>query len=208
VIAALLLLVQAGAGDTLHVRRVDSIPDAADSARIGPPAAVIRTGQGLASVWLFRLRDTVQLFAAIPDTTYYWGDDFVISLDVGGERGAAPGHDDFQWYFRRMLDSSVIYRGRNGRWEAPRADPDWRLGPERSGGGWTVTSGSSPTGWWVRLRLDREWLEGGEKGRPAIAFRIYDDAPAGWYAWPEARVGAQATSVERTPSAWVPLAPP
>ena len=206
-IALLLLLAQAAPGDTLHVRRVDSIPDAADSARIGPPAVVIRTGQGLASIWLLRLRDTVQIFAAIPDTTYYWGDDFVISLDLGGDRGAAPEHGDFQWYFRRMPDSSVVYRGRSGRWEPPRADPDWRLGATRSGAGWSMTTGSSGAGWWVRLRLDPGWLAGADGKRPAIAFRIYDDAPAGRYAWPEPRGGAQATSVERTPSAWVPLGP-
>jgi len=207
VIALLLLVAQTAVGDTLRVRRVDSIPDAADSARIGPPSLVIRTGQGLASIWLLRFRDTVQIFAAIPDTTYYWGDDFVISLDLGSDRGAGPEHDDFQWYFRRMVDSSVIYRGRNGRWEPPRADPDWRLGAERSGAGWTVAAGSSGTGWWVRLRLEPGWLDGAEGHRPAIAFRIYDDGPAGWFAWPEPRRGAQATSVERTPSAWVPLAP-
>lgn len=206
-IALLLLVAQTAVGDTLRVRRVDCIPDAADSARIGPPSVVIRTGQGLASIWLLQFRDTVQIFAAIPDTTYYWGDDFVISLDLGSDRGAAPGHDDFQWYLRRMADSSMIYRGRNGRWEPPRADPDWRLGPERSGAGWTVATGSSGTGWWVRLRLEPGWLGGADGHRPAIAFRIYDDAPAGWFAWPEPRLGAQATGVERTPSAWVPLAP-
>lgn len=206
-IALLLLVAQTAVGDTLPVRRVDSIPDPADSVRIGPPAVVIRTGQGLASIWLLQFRDTVQIFVAIPDTTYYWGDDFVISFDLGSDRGAAPEQDDFQWYFRRMPDSSLVYRGRNGRWEPPRADPDWRLGPERSGAGWTVATGSSGTGWWVRLRLEPGWLEGADGKRPAIAFRIYDDAPAGWFAWPEPRPGAQATSVERTPSAWVPLAP-
>ena len=202
---ALLLLVAQAAADTLQVRRVDSIPDAADSTRIGPPAVVMRTGQGLASIWLLQFRDTVQIFAAIPDTTYYWGDDLVISFDLGSTRGDAPDHDDFQWYFRRMPDSSVIYRGRNGKWEAPRADPDWRLGSERSGAGWSVATGSSSAGWWVRLRLDPGWLAGADGKRPAIAFRIYDDAPAGWFAWPEPRVGAQATGLERTPSAWVPL---
>jgi hypothetical protein len=150
----------------------------------------------------------VQLFAAIPDTTYYWGVDFVVSLALGGDRGPAPGHDEFQWYFRRMPDSSVIYRGRNGRWEPPRADPDWRLGQERAGAGWSMATGSSGVGWWIRLRLDPGWLAGVDGKRPAIAFRIYDDAPAGWFSWPGPRGGAPATSVERTPSAWVPLGPP
>jgi hypothetical protein len=205
VIAALMLAALVQGADTLHVPRVDTIPGGGDSVTVGRPSVIIRTGQGLASVWLARRRDTVELYAAIPDTTPDWSDDLVISLSVGSERGEAPGHDDFQWYFRRVLDSSVVYRGRNGRWEAPRGDPDWRLGAERAGGGWTVTSGTSGAGWWVRLRLEPGWLEGEGGAVPAIAFRIYDNAPQGWHPWPDPRAGTQPVSVERTPARWVPL---
>jgi hypothetical protein len=205
VIAALLLAALVQAGDTLRVPRVDTIPGAGDSVTIGRPSVILRTGQGLASVWLARRRDTVELYAAIPDSTVDWSDDFVVSLNLGAERGETPEHEDFQWYFRRVLDSSVVYRGRAGRWEAPRGDPDWRLGSERAGGGWTVSSGSSPAGWWVRLRLEPGWLDGQDGAMPAIAFRVYDNGPQGWYAWPEPQAGTQPTSVERTPARWVPL---
>jgi hypothetical protein len=74
-------------------------------------------------VWLLRARDTVFVMASIPDSTLYWDDDFIVSLDTQGDGGPAPGHDDFQLYFRRILDSSVVYRGRGGRWEPREAIP-------------------------------------------------------------------------------------
>jgi hypothetical protein len=200
----LTLAFQASPRDTVPVRRVESVPaDAgASAAALGEPALRIGTGQGAASIWLLRTRDSAFVVARIPDSTYYWGDDLVISLDVSGDRGAVPGHDDFQWYFRRALDSSVVYRGRGGRWEAPRGDPDWRLGPSREGGGWTVNSRSETAGWSLVLRLDAAWLEGEAGRRPGIAFRIYDDSPSGWFAWPARANGRQPASVERVPDLW------
>ena len=143
----LLLALQAAPDSVIPVRDVRAPPldTEAGIAALGEPSLRIPTGQGAASLWLLRTRDSVFIVARIPDSTYYWGDDLVISLDVSGDRGKVPGHDDFQWYFRRALDSSVVYRGRAGKWEAPRADPDWRLGAERDGGGWTV-SGQSDRG--------------------------------------------------------------
>ncbi len=204
-IATLLVTVLLQSPDTVHVPRIDSIPGVDDSVTVGRPTVVIRTGQGLASVWLARRRDTIELYVAVPDTTVDWSDEFVISLSTGGARREAPGHEEFQWYFRRVIDSSVVYRGRDGHWEAPLGDADWRLGSERAGGGWTVTSGSSPAGWWLRLRLEPGWLDGQDGTLPAIAFRVYDNGPQGWYAWPEARAGTQPVSVERTPARWVPV---
>jgi hypothetical protein len=200
----LTLAFQASPRDTVPVRRVESVPaDAgASAAALGEPALRIGTGQGAASIWLLRTRDSAFVVARIPDSTYYWGDDLVISLDVSGDRGAVPGHDDFQWYFRRALDSSVVYRGHGGRWEAPRGDPDWRLGPSREGGGWTVNSRSETAGWSLVLRLDAAWLEGEAGRRPGIAFRIYDDSPSGWFAWPARANGRQPASVERVPDLW------
>jgi hypothetical protein len=205
VILALVAAVLLQSVDTVRVPRIDSIPGVDDSVTVGRPTVFIRTGQGLASVWLARRRDTIELYAAIPDTTVDWSDDFVISLSTGGERRETPSHEEFQWYFRRMLDSSVVYRGRDGHWEAPLGDPDWRLGSDRAGGGWTVSSGSSPAGWWLRLRLEPGWLDGQDGTLAAIAFRVYDNGPQGWYPWPEARAGTQPVSVERTPARWVPV---
>ena len=134
-----------------------------------------------------------------------WGDDFVISLDTRGDAASNPQQDDFQWYFRRSIDSSVVYRGRDGRWEAPRADPDWRLGRARDGAGWAVESRGSGAGWTLLLRLDREWFVG-ENGRiPRMAFRVYDDRPAGWFSFPGPGHGEPGTVVEQAPSRWMPV---
>ena len=200
----LALLIQTAPRDTVPVRLVESVPAdvASNPAKLGEPSLRIRTGQGAASIWLVRTHDSAFVVARIPDSTYYWGDDLVISLDVSGDRGRVPGHDDFQWYFRRSLDSSVVYRGRAGRWEAPRGDPDWRLGASREGGGWMVDGLSEAAGWSLALRLDAAWLEGEEGRRPGIAFRIYDDSPSGWFAWPAPTGGRQPAGVERVPDLW------
>ena len=186
------------------VRLLQSPPpaEADDVARLGAPSVRLETRQGVDSIWLLRTADSAFVVARMSDASPYWGDDLVISLDVSGDGGAVPGHDDFQWYFRRAIDSSVIYRGRGSRWEAPRGDPDWRLGGSREGGGWTVGSSDGPLGWSVVLRLDGAWLAG-ESGRcPRIAFRAYDDSPGGWFAWPRPDAGIQPASIERSPDRW------
>jgi len=203
----LLALVHALSRDTLTL---PNLPDPGNGPAFAPagdqpPQVRLPTKQGTAFVWLQRANDTVVVTAVIPDSTPYWGDDFVLSLDTGGDAATAPQHDDFQFYFRRMPDSSVIYRGRSGRWEPPRGDPDWRLGKDRAGGGWQVASASDPRGWRLQLRLDPAWFAG-ENGRlPRMALRIYDDAPAGWFSWPGPGPNLPATLVEHTPSLWVPI---
>jgi hypothetical protein len=201
----LLLLLSAQTGDTVTIRSLDRppLPNAPiETAHLGSPQVRIRTGQGDALIWLLRSADTCFVAAGIPDSTPYWGDEFVLSLDTRGDAAPTPQHDDFQLYFRRVLDSSVVFRGRNGRWEPPRADPDWRLGKERAGGGWEVSGRSGPKGWSVLLRLDPAWFAGEESRRPRVAFRIYDDAPGGWFAWPTPQGGAPATTVEQAPALW------
>ena len=205
VAVVLALALQAAPGDVAPIRPAEppSHLDAAlGAATLGEPSVRIRTGQGTAEVWLLRARDSAFVVARVPDSTYYWGDDLVISLDVSGNRGKVPDHDDFQWYFRRALDSSVIYRGRAGKWEAPRGDPDWRLGTSREGGGWTVDGRSDAAGWSLVLRLDPSWLHGEAGRQPGIAFRIYDDSPGGWFAWPDPGAGRQAKEVEGLPDLW------
>jgi hypothetical protein len=59
--------------------------------------------------------------------------------------------------------------------------------------------------WLLVLRLDPAWFAG-DSGRPArIAFRIYDNAPGGWYSWPQPRGASPPTTVERTPEVWIPV---
>ena len=198
---------QFGLADTLTVRPLDHAPPPGsrpDSLHLGAPQIRIPTRQGTAFVWLVRARDTVFVAAAIPDSTHYWGDDFVLSLDTEGDGAPAPGHDDFQLYFRRVLDSTVVFRGRNGRWEPPRNDPDWRLGRERSGGGWEVSAENHRLGWSLLLRLDPAWFAGKAGRLPRITFRIYDDDPSGWFAWPPTQ-GVLAKLLEQSPALWAPV---
>ena len=211
---ALLLVVQAATAappppsDTVRPHTLARPPASdghLDSLAWGAPQVRIRTGQGTASIWLLRASDTLFVAAAIPDRSRSWADALAVCLDVAGDRAAAPAHDDFQWSLQRTLDSSVIFRGRAGRWEPPLDDPDWRLRTERGGGGWEVGGADAPDGWTVVLRLDPAWLDGAAGRRPAIGFRIHDDDPNGWYAWPAPRGPAGATLVERTPAMWVPL---
>jgi hypothetical protein len=201
----LLFLLGMQVGDTLTIGAIPRPPApglSIDSAHLGPPQVRLSTGQGTAQIWVLSAADSFFVAARIPDSTPYWGDDFVLSLDTEGDGAPSPQHDDFQWDFRRVLDSSMVSRGRNGRWEPPRGDPDWRLGSERVGGGWEVGGRTDSAGWSVLLRLDPAWLEGEDGGPPRIAFRIYDDAPGGWYAWPLPRGTASPTAVERTPALW------
>lgn len=204
----LLSLLQFVTPDTVSLRSIERPPDPGhviDRVSHGPPQLQLPTRQGIAQVWLLRAADTFFVAAVIPDSTRYWGDDFVVSLDTRGDGGKDPQHDDFQLYFRRTLDSSVVFRGRLGHWEPPKGDPDWRLGAERSGGGWEVSARDGAKGWSLLLRLDPVWLEGAEGRLPRIAVRIYDNDPQGWFAWPMPVGTPQASAVERIPDLWAPF---
>jgi hypothetical protein len=161
--------------------------------------------QGTASIWLLHAADSLYVAVMIPDASVSWADAVAICLDIGGNGGAAPDHDDFQWSWQRVLDSSVVYRGRNGRWQPPLDDPDWRLRGERSGGGWSVASSDDGRAWSIVMRMDPAWLEPSEGRSPTIGVGIHDDDPNRWYAWPEVGTAAGATLVERTPALWVPI---
>jgi hypothetical protein len=194
--------------DTLRLRAIARPPAAdgrIDSAAWGPPQLRIATAQGHASVWLLRAADTAFVAVAVPDRSRSWADGVALCFDVAGDRAAAPAHDDFQWSVQRVLDSSVVYRGRAGRWEPPRDDPDWRLGADRAGGGWEVSGADDGAVWSFVLRLDPAWLDGEQGRRPGIGFQIHDDDPNGWYSWPAVTTPAGAKLLERTPALWVPL---
>jgi hypothetical protein len=204
----LLILLALQTPDSLAIQSIPRPPRPdipIDSASLGTPQVRIPTGQGSVLVWLLRAADTVFLAASIPDTTPYWGDDLVLSFDTDGDAASSPQHDDFQLYFRRVLDSSVVFRGRNGRWQAPRDDPDWRLGAERAGGGWEISARDSRRGWCILVRLDPAWFAGNGEQWSRMAIRVYDDAPSGWFSWPAPAGPAPGSSVERTPALWTPV---
>jgi hypothetical protein len=211
---ALLIALPHTGPDTVRIRAVAAAPAPdrlADTVSWGSPQIVVETGQGRASIWLLTVADSVYLVAAIPDSTPYWGDDLVVSIDTDGDRADTPQHDDFQWYLRRMLDSSVVLRGRAGRWDPPQGNPDWRLGSARSGEGWDVRAAEETGGrrWAAVLRLERGWLDVA-RGRPGLAVRIYDNQPSGWHAWPRPASGVRPARVEDQPALWgvvIPTAP-
>ena len=192
--------------DTVDVRAVAQAPAGAgliDSAAWGSPQIHLPTAQGDARVWLLRAADTVFVAVHIRDRSRSWSDAVAICLDVAGDRAAAPAHDDFQWSIQRVLDSSVVYRGRAGRWQPPLDDPDWRLKAARAGGGWEVGTADDAAGWSVVLRLDPAWVASAESGRrPGIGIRIHDDDPNGWYSWPLVAAAGGAPLLERSPARW------
>lgn len=204
----LLLALMALPQDTLRISAALTPPvfdGAAGTAEYGVPAVVIPRPQGEVRLWAVESESSVYLAVSLPDTSFYWGDDAVISLDIRGDRGAAPGHYDFQWDFRRVLDSSVVYRGEQGTWRYPRHDPDWRLGADRAGGGWEVRSVSDDRGWSLEFRLDRAYFLEAKRGAAAISLRVYDNFPHGWHVWPTAAGIRHPTEVERRPELWIPV---
>ena len=189
--------------ETLRVERAGALPAPAAAAALGEPAMIL--GEGRTRVWLARTADTVAVYLLVRDSSRSAADEIVVSLDPSGDAASSPRHDDFQWRLRRMLDSSVVVRGREGRWAPPRDDPEWRLGAERGGGGWEVAAEEIADGWALTLRLHAAFFEG-EHGRPPrLAVRVYDGSPAGWYAWPLQRPGAHPSEVERIPARWAPV---
>lgn len=194
-----------GNADTLRVQTTAGamrFDGAASEAEYGTPNVVLPSAQGGVKIWVVRSGDTAYVATRMTDSTFYWGDDFVVSLDPLGDRTPGPGHDDTQWYLRRVLDSSVVNRGRHGRWMAPSDDPDWRLGKERCGDGWEVRSSSDATGWSIELKLPVMWFADDSGRRATIAFRSYDDSPHAWYSWPAPRAGERPTRVEMVPKEW------
>jgi hypothetical protein len=202
VLLALLILL---AADTVHVRPLP-LPVVFDGSagreEYGAPALELPRPAGTALIWLGRDDRYVYLAASIQDSTPYWGDGLAFSLDTRGDRADGPMHDDFLWEFRRLLDSSVVYRGENGHWRAPRDDPDWRLGSEREGGGWEVHSASNAEGWMVELRLDIAYFEEARLGWPGLALRLFDDQGQDWLSWPAGNGRQHPSEVERHPADW------
>lgn len=173
-----------------------------DSAALGPPILRLTVADGTAEGWI-GLRDSgVVIAVRIPDTTASWSDRLVIALDSQGDRSGAPDHDDFSWVLDRVLDSSVVYRGNGGAWQPPRADPDWRLGPNHQGGGWSVSSSSDSAGWQVVIRFDVEYFSLAEGRGVGLEIRVVDaDArsSATWPAWPPL---SQPAALDDRPERW------
>jgi hypothetical protein len=169
----------------------------------GTAALELETASGKVRVWIGVHDDFLYIAADLPDSTFYWGDDFVISLDPAGRGGASPNPGSRQWYLRRVLDSSVVFTAEAGRWSSPGHQPP-SLGSTRHHADWDVASSSSSTGWIVELRVSIAAASIGP-GAPRLAFRTYNDRPAGWWSWPLPPAGLPPQRVERTPDLWIPI---
>jgi hypothetical protein len=201
---AALLAVLASA-DTLRIvprATAPALEARVDSVAWGPPAARMDVAGGIARLWLVRADSGIYLAVSVPDSTASWSDQLIIALDTQGDRSSAPDHDDFLWDFNRVLDSSEVFRGKDGRWQPPRDDPDWRLGPEREGGGWSVRSSSDAAGWQVVIRFDAEYFaQAGNRGA-GLEIRIRDGdarSSATWPAWPPL---PQPAALDDRPERW------
>ena len=200
-------------GDTLRLVQLaagHSPAGRVDSVALGSPTLRLAVADGTAEVWMGLDDSNVVIAFRIPDSTASWSDRVVLSLDSQGDRSAAPDHDDFSWMLTRMLDSSLVYRGNGGRWQPPRADPDWRLGPDHEGGGWSVSSSSDSSGWQVVIRFDLEYFSLALKDSLAVAggrgagleIRIVDAearSSATWPAWPPL---PQPAALDDRPERW------
>ena len=195
------------AADTLHVASIPpgtAVARIADSVRWGPPGAVLAGG---ARIWLLRDSGIVAVVAWLPDSTPSFRDRVTIALDTQGDRAAAPQHDDFAWEFHRTLDSSQIFRGRDGRWQPPRDDPDWRLGTKREGGGWRVRMREEKAGWLLVLELDPEYLTQGAAVLPGLALSAFDESTRRWVTWPAIGAGVQPAGTTDHPNRWGSVQP-
>lgn len=172
----------------------------------GAPALQVVTAAGVVRVWLGRQGGYLYLAAVIPDSSFYWGDDFVVSLDPNGRGGPQPDVDDRQWYLRRVLDSSVVRLVTavdSGRWWASSQAPA-TLGASRHHADWDIASTSWLSGWAVELRVRESVVHPGTSA-PRMALRTYNDRPQGWWSWPKAPPGVAAHRVDRVPELWIPL---
>ena len=172
----------------------------------GTPTVRFATAAGEVRVWLVRHGGFLHVAATLPDSTFYWGDDFVISLSPSGRAEPTLDVGDRQWYLRRTLDSSVVSivtSASGGRWSIP-GQPQPMLGATRHHADWDVASTSTATGWSLELRVRESVVHPGTTA-PRVAFRTYDDRPQGWWSWPSAPAGMPSQRVERTPSLWIPI---
>jgi hypothetical protein len=197
------------ASDTLLARPVATPPtvDGVIAATEYPaPAATIEKLSGEAIIWIARTNGYVYIAAMIADSSFYWGDDLVISLSPSGNESASVQPGDRQWYLRRALDSSVVFAptsGDGGRWSSPGREPPV-LGDRRAGDDWNVASTSTTKGWTIELRIRESAIKTGA-ALPRIAFRTYDDQPRGWWSLPAPMPGTPPQRVERSPQLWLPL---
>lgn len=199
----LALLIQLAAPDTLRIARLETTLDPSPAALLSEsPDLAFGPADRPAKLWARNGEDAVILTVFVPDPTPSWHDAVILCLDTGGDRATTPQHDDFQWEFHRVLDSSVVFRGGPDRWRPPRDDPDWRLGPVRELAGWRVRESEEDGGWALELRLAKEYLTSAGGRAPGFALLVYRDSPSRWSTWPAPPGGPPAGVLGARPDQW------
>lgn len=188
--------------DTIVVARLSNAPRLdGDVTEYGTPTLTMVTDAGPVRVWIARHEAHLYIAAMMPDSTFEWGDDFVISFDPTGRGGSAPDVGHRQWYLRRVLDSSIVAAAASGRWFPPGENPR-AIGGTRSGADWDVASRNTASMWTVELRIR---ITPPTALAPRIAFRTYNNQPRGWWSWPVPAGGLPAQRVEQRPDLWIPM---
>lgn len=205
----MLLALATLAGDTL---RAGSAPAAlvidgrASRAEYGAPTVAFASANGTTEAWLVRREGTRVLAVHVADSSRAWRDAIAVHLDPRGSATPGPDGDDIQWLVRRVLDSTEVQRGRHGKWDDPAGDPDWRLGRERTGEGWSILSADDADGWSVELVIDEGWFAGDDGQLPRLGISVYDAAVRTWWAWPAPPEGQRTAAAELRPAWWMPVA--
>jgi len=116
-----LLLLVASWIDTLPIpaaRQAPAFDARADSAEYGAPSIVLSRPAGELCLWVRSYQGQVYIAAFLPDSTFNWGADLVISLDTGGNRAG--------WRGRRCPAS-----GNRPRWSGVPISGQWSSWPSR-----------------------------------------------------------------------------
>jgi hypothetical protein len=198
----------AAATDTLRIPALTRVPildGAASEAEYGPPIVTLDAGSGPVRIRAGHRDGVLYIAADVPDSTFYWGDDVVVSFDVDGTGGPAPGAGDRAWIIRRAADSSVVLTAAgDGRWEPAGGAP--KIGTVRSGPGWAVRTTVADSRWTMELKIDLPSAGAAPGAAPRIALRTFNDKPAPtWSTWPAPPAGVPAQRLDRIPDLWLPV---
>jgi hypothetical protein len=175
----------------------------------GAPTLELLGFDGPVRAWFVRSGDSLYVAAVVPDSVFYWGDDFSVLVDADGSGDDAPALGDRSYVLRRTADSTVVLAAPgNGRWDPPGGTPS--VGSRRAGEGWRFAVHDTTAWWSVELALDATHLRGARGVLPRVAVRTARVPPLLTLAWPTPPEGVRPSAIGHRPSNWAPLvlAPP
>jgi hypothetical protein len=178
--------------------RLDGIPTEDE---YGTPTLELPGPYGPVRAWFVQAGDSLYVAAVVPDTAFYWGDDFSVLVDADGSGGDAPALGDRSFVLRRTADSTVVLEAPgNGRWEPAGGTPS--LGSRRAGKGWRFAVHDAKDWWSTELVLDARPFRTVGRTYPRIAFRTASFPPLTTLAWPKPPEGVRPSAIGHRPSNW------